>query len=310
MRVGALWRPGSSSIAALRVALHLQGSRCTIMSSQRRIPFSPRFTPSRQITRKPQAHLIMDALPIWHPEVGDWEEGCRSTRSLADPAEMQSSVASEYSKQVSREMGSTKGKLLESKFFLDRLEESYLLHPDFGYFLSAFISSARSVFWVMRHEYGQVPGWQEWYSSLDLSNEHRVFLRKINKIRIRTTKKEPLMSNLRLSLHIPRGEMTGDLEAKLRGLQGETFRMTLRPAPEATTDQPMSRLNDDDEMSGSIQFRARFEEMFRFVGDFPDENILDVCKNYYDIIEKIVSECEGRFAINSLGASSQVAGVP
>ena len=52
----------------------------------------------------------------------------------------------------------TKHKLEEAKFFLEQLRANYGKLKKFDYFLSAFISSARSVTWVMRNEYSSVPG--------------------------------------------------------------------------------------------------------------------------------------------------------
>jgi hypothetical protein len=52
----------------------------------------------------------------------------------------------------------TRFKLEEARFFHAHLEKHWrhLSHVDF--YLSAFVSAARSVTWVMRYEYGQRPG--------------------------------------------------------------------------------------------------------------------------------------------------------
>jgi hypothetical protein len=35
--------------------------------------------------------------------------------------------------------------------------------------------------------------------------------------------------------------------------------------------------------------------MFIMLDEFPEEDILDVCKSYYSMIEQLVIECEERF---------------
>ena len=76
-------------------------------------------------------------------------------------------------------MSRTRAKLNEARFFLGELERTYYEYverlellsknnpepPVCQYYLSAFISSARSVMWVMRSEYQNLGGWEEWYQS-------------------------------------------------------------------------------------------------------------------------------------------------
>lgn len=56
----------------------------------------------------------------------------------------------------------TRHKLNEADFFLCELERNYLNYPDFEYFLSAFISSARAVLWIMESEYNSIKAWRTW----------------------------------------------------------------------------------------------------------------------------------------------------
>ena len=55
----------------------------------------------------------------------------------------------------------TEHKLEETHYFLDRLIDSYNTHPVFDYYLSAFISSARSVGWILNAECAKVPEWKK-----------------------------------------------------------------------------------------------------------------------------------------------------
>jgi len=69
-------------------------------------------------------------------------------------------------------MGRTRQKLEEAAFFLAKVKEHYFDVLDeeeqarpFLYYLSAFVSAARSVTWVMRSEYSALEGWATWYQS-------------------------------------------------------------------------------------------------------------------------------------------------
>src|SRR5687768_518490 len=86
----------------------------------------------------------------------------------------------------------TRQKLEEAKFFLDQLEPNYGKAKKFDFLLSAYISAARSVLWIMRAEYGAVPGWQTWYASHKTTSEERALLKGTNDVRTRTLKREPL----------------------------------------------------------------------------------------------------------------------
>ncbi len=57
----------------------------------------------------------------------------------------------------------TQFKLDEARFFLDHLAPNYGKERKFDFFLSAFISAARSVTWVMKAEYADVEGWAAWF---------------------------------------------------------------------------------------------------------------------------------------------------
>ena len=46
----------------------------------------------------------------------------------------------------------TRRKVAEAAFFLDRIRETNGRHPEFGYFLSAFLSAVRSVGWVLQSD--------------------------------------------------------------------------------------------------------------------------------------------------------------
>lgn len=82
----------------------------------------------------------------------------------------------------------TRRKLEEAKFFLDQLRPNYGKEKKFDFYLSAFISAARSITWVMGAEYGDVPGYKDWFDGLQPSEEEERLLKGTNTLRVRTQK--------------------------------------------------------------------------------------------------------------------------
>ena len=58
----------------------------------------------------------------------------------------------------------TREKLLEAKYFLERMIENHAERNAFKYNLSAFLSAARSVTLIMQNEYHNILGFDKWYS--------------------------------------------------------------------------------------------------------------------------------------------------
>jgi hypothetical protein len=84
-------------------------------------------------------------------------------------------------------MGATRIKYHEAEFFLAKLDSSYYEDvrrmfkksrkpPVFHYYLSAFLSAARSITWIMRSEYRLISGWEEWYRTQKKRGKRRVTL--------------------------------------------------------------------------------------------------------------------------------------
>jgi hypothetical protein len=71
-------------------------------------------------------------------------------------------------------------KVAEADFFLERLQGAVGHIPDFGFFVSAFVSAARSVTFVLQAVMSHYPGFDSWYPSrqsrLQQSNLARFFV--------------------------------------------------------------------------------------------------------------------------------------
>lgn len=90
----------------------------------------------------------------------------------------------------------TEHKLAEAEFFLRQLEASHKAHSAFDFYLSAFISAARSVTWIMRAECSKKPGWKEWFKAQEPDREGNKLLKAFTKIRNESQKQRPRPSTI------------------------------------------------------------------------------------------------------------------
>jgi hypothetical protein len=190
-------------------------------------------------------------------------------------------------------MSKTKEKLEESKFFLEQLERNYEKNSEVRYYLSAYISAAGSVTWIMRSEYQNVPGWEEWYASQTPDTEKMQFLKNMNDLRVKTVKQEPIQIHYMVEFQIPTENVTKEVEEYFQTSQGRKLSGELRIA---------DNTNDRKEIivSGNmIEGQFIFQRAYITIEGFPDEDILDVCKEYYSMIEQLVITCEKLFAANN-----------
>jgi hypothetical protein len=195
------------------------------------------------------------------------------------------------SQKRSRE-GDTRRKLEETEFFLGQLKPNYRKVKKFDNYLSAYFSAARSVMWVMRAEYDEVPEWEAWFKKrmgeLD-SDEKRLFA-GTTKLRNRSQKSEPvktLKETFVSDLYLENGD-TVELQNVLKRIAGRKILTDLGGVPgkytvEFTIDGQRVKL-----LARSVQMDRRLEE-------FPNEHILTVCQSYYALLAAIVKECEARF---------------
>jgi len=72
----------------------------------------------------------------------------------------------------------TEYKLEEARYFLAHLEKHWRHLPQVDFYLSAFVSAARSVTWVMKAEFVHVHGWEQWYETKKPSSTIRELLKQ------------------------------------------------------------------------------------------------------------------------------------
>jgi hypothetical protein len=191
-------------------------------------------------------------------------------------------------------MSETRRKLDEARFFLDLMEKHYLEVPGFSYYLSAFISAARSVLWVMRAEHAPIDGWEAWFDSKNVDPELETFLSRINDLRIRSVKRGTPVTSAKVELSIRRENFTPELERFLKDHVGQMCRVSLSGPPQEHPPPPAPTTVEE---GGFSVPGVKLADVYRVVEEFPEEDVLKVAQRYYVWLEGLVSECEGRFGV-------------
>ncbi len=187
-------------------------------------------------------------------------------------------------------MTDTRTKLNEAQFFLGLMEKHYLEEPDFAFLLSAFVSAARSVLWVMRAEHSHVQGWQAWYDAKNAAPEEENLIDRINDLRVRTVKRATPGTNVMVELTFPRQHVTPEKEQFLSDHIGKAMTVTLfrGGTPVAPSAAP-------GEAPGMSIPGATLSALYRTVEEFPGEDVLAVARRYFLWLKAQVDKCEANF---------------
>lgn len=192
----------------------------------------------------------------------------------------------------------TRAKLEEARFFLNKLKDKENWNGSvINYYLSAFISSSRSVLWIMRSEYKNVSGWEDWYDLLKPTVAQKAFIKNVTDIRNRSEKEEPLQVGGRVVFTVPKDNLTEDLKAFLKANVNKPFLITVADANKVSDQKTIVDLTNN--RARSI---AKLDKVFFTVRELPDRNIITVCNRYFNLLNGMVRKCESLFAIPGQGA--------
>lgn len=184
----------------------------------------------------------------------------------------------------------TRRKLDEAKFFLAHADKARHAR-EFNFYLSACISAARSVAWIMRSEYCRVIGWEAWFQGKVPSEDERKLMRQINEIRVRSEKKEALRARATLEVNIPPEHISSDLKESMKTwAAGSRFKLALLEISD-TGEMKMPDGFPEDAIVGTVEaFELRLEEL-------PEEDVLVALGRYITQLGSLVDECEARFVL-------------
>jgi hypothetical protein len=182
--------------------------------------------------------------------------------------------------------GATRFKYEEAEFFLRHLEKlryedvRHMLRRSrkrraFHFYLSAFLSAARSVTWIMRSEYIHRPGWEVWFDAQRCAGNEQL-LRLFNQLRIRSEKVEPV-------------------------IPGRSFRVDGDGGPPVERDPLLPRLrleisSANPDSDGVPLLSGEVLSLSWTIDEFDGEDLLAACRRYLDLLGRLLDECQSRFA--------------
>jgi hypothetical protein len=182
-------------------------------------------------------------------------------------------------------MTNTERKLNEARYFFTLLD---INDPYFDYILSAFLNAARSIGWVMRHEYNKVEGWEEWFNHYYLSEDAKHLLKKINELRIEATKKAGVKTDFfffQTDLFVDE-KYYPELK-KIKDLEDGEYLLSIVPTSE---DEP-KKIDD-----AVIHFEGEINRDKRPYID-NREKLQGKCAEYLKLMTEVVTKCSKRFII-------------
>jgi hypothetical protein len=174
----------------------------------------------------------------------------------------------------------TRHKLAEAAFFLTKLDEHYyddlralsiLSESTFSFYLSAFVSAARAVTWIMRSDYSSRSGWEAWYQGQQPSSAEAELLAVFTRLRNRNQKAEPIVAT-------PQMRIAGEA------------------GPPAESDPKMPRLRATfTPVEGGESFGGEIVAFSWSVPELQGEDLLEACRKYLESLEALVEACEREF---------------
>jgi hypothetical protein len=174
----------------------------------------------------------------------------------------------------------TREKLLEVKYFLERMIETHTERNAFKCNLGAFLSSARSVTWIMQKEFGKVPGFANWYTAQQSKMKADAKMKILDDQRDVTIHQKSISPrahvNISITEHIT---VTDSVSVLIIRADGTVERRNSMPPSPPT---PPSKTE------AMVEWRWYFNEI-------PDMDVITVCKEHTSKLESIVTECERLF---------------
>lgn len=180
-------------------------------------------------------------------------------------------------------------KLGEAKFFLEKMQATHGEPREFDYYLNAFISSCRSVQWVLSSQFNKDSSLKEWLESQRPTDEERNILKATNELRVRSTKKESISTDKMAILAFDPSQLYHLSEEEFIRLRqafesGDFSNLTLQFHHQ---DEGYSTENPPE---GRVFIPITQSKAFRQVAEFPNEDILEVAEKYFVAMESLVSK--------------------
>lgn len=179
-------------------------------------------------------------------------------------------------------MSDTMEKLLESKYFLERMVEAQPYRDAFKYNLSAFLAAARSVTAIMQKEFDKVSGFKDWYKEIQAKLQSDDTMKLLKDKRDVTIHQQPVRPHAHVNVSITEHIVLSDSASiVITRANGTVERLESKPSP--------SPVPDRTETITEPEWQWYFDEL-------PEKDIVTVCKEHIAKLDTIVEECESRFS--------------
>lgn len=185
-------------------------------------------------------------------------------------------------------MHRTKLKLAEAAYFLERIRAHYhdvLTYSDIqlpvplAYYVSAYVSAARSVTWILRAEYQAVEGWEAWWRAQVPTADQAEIMSVFTEIRNRSQKAEPL----RPVLHLHAGDVDEPTSEPL-------------PLPGNYT-VTLVRVSEDDSVADDPPVVVPLLRLEMNLPEMGKRDLYNACQAYLQILDDLIARCEATFGV-------------
>lgn len=186
-------------------------------------------------------------------------------------------------------MSKSRSKFNEAKYFYEQMESKFKerKNEEFKHCINAFLSSARSVTFVLQKEFGKYKGFDEWY---ELQKEKKFKAGKIKKfvtLRNISLKEEPINPRYVFGVFFEKGVKVEPGDDFIIETDASSYvRHYYKPGKltrKKVIDENINNINKPN-----IFLNCEFKEI-------PSVNLFDICKKYLSILIDLVTECEKKF---------------
>jgi hypothetical protein len=175
-------------------------------------------------------------------------------------------------------MSNTREKLEEAKYFLEQMQVCVEDSKKFAFNLSAFLSAARSVTFIMQSEFKSSPEFSHWYKDKQKEMNNDEDFRFFNNLRVATIHQKTVVPHKKTEIDIS-ASITISYIIKVIDKEGNVI--SERTSEPKKTDSPK-------ETEVTVKHSWYFEER-------PNEELLGLCDKYIQKIEKWLRNAKNNF---------------
>ena len=186
-------------------------------------------------------------------------------------------------------MSKSREKLNEAKYFYEQMESNYKegKTEEFKHCINAFLSSARSVTFVIQKEFKKYKGFDEWYELQKEKKFNDERLIKFVTLRNISLKEEPINPRYIFGVMFEKGIKLNPKDEFIIETDVSSY-VSHHYKPSKSTKSNVIEENIRNLKKADIFYSCMFAEI-------PEVNLFDICEFYLSVLSDLVSECEKKF---------------